>query len=91
MINPEKTTTGQEEEMIWTKTLKRNLTELLTEEEACKFLRISRVGILKRKRDRIDPIPCYKVGRRYLYEPGEVLRWAKRQAERVQKKFLKTY
>jgi helix-turn-helix protein len=56
---------------------------LLTEEEAAGFLRVSREAILRLKRDEVDPIPCYKVGRRYLYDPKEVLRWARRRADRV--------
>jgi len=64
---------------------------LLTEAEVADFLRVSREAILRFKRDGVDPIPCFKAGRRYLYEPGEVLRWAKRQATRVQKKYARTY
>lgn len=64
---------------------------LLTEAEISAFLRVSREAILRFKRDRVDPIPCFKAGRRYLYEPSEVLRWAKRQATRVQKKYQQSY
>ena len=64
---------------------------LLTEAEVAGFLRVSREAILRFKRDAVDPIPCFKAGRRYLYEPSEVLRWAKRQAVRIQKKYLRSY
>ena len=64
---------------------------LLTEAEIADFLRVSREAILRFKRDRVDPIPCFKAGRRYLYEPSEVLRWAKRQATRVQKKYQQPF
>jgi hypothetical protein len=56
----------------------------MTEAEACRFLRVSRVAILKFRRNPLDPIPCFKVGRRYLYERGDLLKWAKRQATRAQ-------
>lgn len=55
--------------------------QLLTEEEACRALRISRDGILRCKRAE-DPIPHFKVGRRFLYDLDKVLRWAERQAKR---------
>jgi excisionase family DNA binding protein len=58
---------------------------LLTEKEACEFLRISREAILKFRRDMKDPIPYLKVGRRYLYEESEVVKWAKRNARRAGK------
>lgn len=67
--------------------LKQPKKQLMTEEEACDFLRVSREAIFKFRRDQVDPIPCFKAGRRYLYDPSEVLRWAKRQAERVLKKY----
>ena len=60
---------------------------LLTEAETSRFLRVSRVAILKFRRDPVDPIPCFKIGRRYLYDPAEILRWAKRQAARAQKDY----
>lgn len=56
---------------------------LMTEAEACRFLRVSRVAVLKFRRNPLDPIPCFKVGRRYLYERGDLLKWAKRQAARA--------
>ena len=59
---------------------------LLTEEEACKFLRISREAILKFKRDTVDPIPHLKAGRQSLYEESEILKWAKRNARRAAKR-----
>ena len=55
---------------------------LLTEEEMCRVLRISRDGILRCKRAE-DPIPHFKVGRRFLYDLEKVLRWAERQAKRA--------
>ena len=68
-----------------------NKKPLLTEAEAADFLRVAREAILRFKRDGVDPIPCFKAGRRYLYEPAEVLRCAKRQAVRKQKKYLRSY
>jgi excisionase family DNA binding protein len=54
----------------------------LTEDEVCELLRISKETLLKAKRDPLDPIPYKKVGRRYLYDRTEVMRWATRQGER---------
>ena len=62
---------------------------LLTEEEICELLRVSREAILKFKRDPIDPIPCFKAGRRFLYDQNQVLRWAKRHADRALRSFRK--
>ena len=51
--------------------------KLLTEDEVARLLRVSREAILKFKRDKLNPIPCLRVGRRYLYEECEVLEWAR--------------
>lgn len=59
---------------------------LLTESEVCTFLRVSREAVLKFRRCTVDPIPCLKAGRRYLYDALEVTKWARRQAERAHKK-----
>ncbi len=55
---------------------------LLTEEEICTLLRVSREATLKFRRDPVDPIPHMKAGRRYLYEKTKVLKWAERNAKR---------
>lgn len=60
--------------------------ELLTEAEASQFLRVSREAVLRFKRDPVDPIPCYKAGRRFLFDAAEILKWAKRQAQRAYQK-----
>ena len=39
---------------------------LLTEEEICTMLRVSREATLKFRRDLVDPIPHMKAGRRYF-------------------------
>ena len=57
--------------------------KLLTEKEICEFLRVSREGIKRFKRDLTDPIPFLRAGRRFLYDPSEVLKWARRQARRA--------
>lgn len=62
-------------------------TALLTEQEACELLRVSREAILKFKRDSLDPIPFLKAGRRYLYDEAEIMKWAKRNARRAAKRF----
>ncbi len=59
--------------------------KLLTEVELCELLRVSREAVLKFRRDTVDPIPHFKAGRRYLYDEGEVLKWAKRSAGRATK------
>ncbi len=56
---------------------------LLTEEEVCELLRVSRDAISKFRHDRLDPIPCFRAGRRWLYDREKVLRWAARAAKRV--------
>lgn len=59
-----------------------NTKKLLTEEEACDFLRVSRDALAKFRRDKADPLPFMKAGRRYLYLESELISWAKRQARR---------
>jgi hypothetical protein len=63
--------------------------DMLTEEELCIIFHVSRETILKSKRDPIDPIPCHKFKRRYLYDLAEVLRWTKRSAERALRPYRK--
>ncbi len=55
----------------------------LTEDELCNYLSLSREAVRKMRRDPVDPIPCFKAGRRYLNRVDEVERWARRQAERA--------
>ena len=55
---------------------------LLTEEDICALLRVSREATKKFRRDPVDPIPHMKAGRRYLYDKTKVLKWAERNAER---------
>lgn len=47
---------------------------LLTRRECAEFLRISLSGLDRLIHDRERPLPKIKVGRRFLFEPGEVLR-----------------
>ncbi len=58
---------------------------LFTEAEICRHLKICRSAIYKYKFCLPDPIPFYKVGRRYLYDLEKVCRWALREAARVQR------
>lgn len=58
-----------------------NTETFLTEEEFCARYRISRDGAYRLRHEPLDPLPCIKVGRRYLYDPGKVEAWAERRAE----------
>lgn len=55
---------------------------LLTEAELAKLLHIGRNTLTRLKRDPVNPIPCLKVGRRYLYDLNKVKAWMARNAER---------
>ena len=54
----------------------------LTEVELIEWLHISREAVLKFRKDPEDPIPFLMAGRRYLYEPTEIVKWMRRQAQR---------
>ena len=56
--------------------------KLLTEVECAKYLRINRNSLKKFRNQRQDPLPYLKVGRRILYEPDKVVKWAARSAKR---------
>lgn len=56
---------------------------LLTEAEVAKYLRVSRDAIRRFRRRELDPIPCMKIGRRYLYDVVEVRRYGQKQAHRA--------
>jgi len=56
--------------------------KLLTEDEICEWLHISKECLLKLKRDPLDPLPYMKVGRRFLFDPEKVTKWGERQAKR---------
>lgn len=53
----------------------------MTETEACNFFSLSREAIRKLRKAPVDPLPCLKAGRRYLYKAEEVERWMRRKAE----------
>ena len=53
----------------------------LTEEEFCARYRVSRDAVHRFRTDSDDPVPCIRVGRRYLYDPAKVEAWAARRAK----------
>lgn len=58
-----------------------DLPELLTRREAAEFLRVSLPAIDKYLRDRIDPVPCLKMGKRFLFTREDLVDWGRRQAD----------
>ncbi len=58
--------------------------DLMTEAEVAAFIQVNRDAVRKFRRQKIDPLPCGKPGRRYLYDREAVWRWATREAERTQ-------
>jgi hypothetical protein len=48
----------------------------LTEDEFCARYRVSRDAARTLRRDALDPLPCLRVGRRFLYDPKQVEAWA---------------
>ena len=58
-----------------------NETSLLTLDEISSLLRVNRESIRKFMKAE-DPLPFMKVGRRYLFNPEKVFRWAERQGKR---------
>ncbi|MGH7754075.1 MAG: hypothetical protein ACREN5_14815 [Gemmatimonadales bacterium] len=46
----------------------------------CARLSVSRKAVQRFRQDPVDPIPCLKVGRRFLYRVEEVEGWARRRA-----------
>lgn len=63
----------------------------LTEEEVCEWLHISREGLLRLKRDKLDPIPARKYGRRFVYLESEVKKWGERQYRRYRDRTQEGY
>jgi hypothetical protein len=55
----------------------------MTETQACALLHVGRDAPRRFRRQPIDPLPALKIGRRYVYDPATVRRWAERAAERA--------
>jgi len=55
----------------------------MTENQLCALLHVGRDAVRRFRRDRLDPLPAMKVGRRYVYDPDAIRRWAERHAERA--------
>jgi hypothetical protein len=56
---------------------------LMTRREVARYLRVSLDGIRTLQRREVDPLPVLMAGRRFLYERREVLKWARREANRA--------
>ena len=56
---------------------------LLTEAQLCAALHVSREAVLRLRRDPVDPIPCMRAGRRFLYDLERVKAWMERRAGRA--------
>ncbi len=63
----------------------QTIATFLTEEEFFSRYRVSRDAARKLRHDAANPLPCFRVGRRYLYDPVKVETWASRAAERARK------
>ena len=55
---------------------------LMTRRECAEYLRISIDGLNALVHRNDDPLPRMEAGRRFLFDPTEVLAWARRQADR---------
>ena len=53
------------------------VSEILTAEDLCKYLKIPRSTLYKLARDR--QIPAFRVGRHWRFEKERIERWVKRQ------------
>jgi hypothetical protein len=54
-----------------------------TRRQTAQIMRVSLDGLDRRIHDPVDPIPCLKLGRRFLFIPSEVIAYGRRQAQRA--------
>jgi hypothetical protein len=54
----------------------------LTTAQLCERLHITKYGLLAARRQKIDPMPYLRIGRKILYDEDEVFKWMQRQAKR---------
>jgi len=55
--------------------------DLLTEEQLCQALHVSRRSVWKFRTDRDNPLPFMRLGGKHVYDLEEVRAWAKRRAQ----------
>ncbi len=56
---------------------------LLTRREAARYLRVSLDGLDRFLRDPVDPLPGLRAGRRWLFRPADLEKWAERAGKRA--------
>ena len=60
--------------------------ELLTRKELARFLHVSTDAVDKYVRDKADPLPVLRFGRRHLFDREEVLNWMRRRSQPARKR-----